>query len=164
MTNEQKIPSMKLIYDLSLRQFDFVDRAYESLTSRAAAMIGWTSIVLSIAMLVVKMAPNASSCWTVWFAVTVGGPAAAALVFAFLAHLPREVEQLPSPSTVYHHFALEPEETTALQLMVNIENAVQKNESVARKKRRLITVSIWCMVAVGAALAFWIVWAILQNI
>jgi hypothetical protein len=41
---EQRFPSLNVLYDLSVRKFEALEKAFDALNTRGAALLGWTSI------------------------------------------------------------------------------------------------------------------------
>jgi hypothetical protein len=143
--------SLNVIYDLSVKQFDFVDRAYESLTSRAASMIGWTSFITGVAIFLQKGLGES------WSRLLFGGSVCflgiMGLVSALLAYRTNEVEPWPHALLVYRGYAEKPEDETKLQLMADIEKAIKTNTKFLTAKSEHIDRAIKCLAGLSIALA-----------
>lgn len=147
----QNLPSLSVIYDISLKQFDFIDRAFDSLTSRAAAMIGWTSFITTAAIFVQSKMDEAM--WLrLLFSVCVFALAGLALVSSLRAYFRRDVEPWPSSLWFVENYAHETENDTLLQLMGNIETAIKKNTRLVYEKGRQVDLAVKSLAGLTAAL------------
>lgn len=136
--------SLNVIYDLAVRQFDFVDRAYDGLTSRAAAMVGWTSFVAAAATFIQDRIHGIAWCHML-FVVLTAILATTALACSLLAYLTGQIQAWPKATLAYEEFAGQPEEVTRLQMLANIEEAIRVNTDSVNAKSRRIRVAIWCL-------------------
>jgi len=130
-------PSLNVIYDLAVKQFEFVDRAYDALSSRAAAMVGWTSFVCTAAIYVHPRVPGPE-----WlhqgFVLIVGALALVALCNALLACRTTDMERWPDPTLVFGKYAEKEEDVTRLQMLWNIRDSTGANvKAVTRKGKRI---------------------------
>ena len=145
------LSSLNVVYDLSVKQFEFIDRSYDSLTSRAAALIGWTSFVSSIAIFVQgkldEMWP-----WKLVFGICVLALAGMGLVSALCAYFAKEVESWPHALQVYEGYAEKPEDETKLQLVADIESAIRKNTKLVNEKSRHVVRAIKCLASLSLVL------------
>jgi len=130
-------PSLHLAFEMSVRQFDFVDRAYDNLTARSAAMIGWMSFISSLAIAI--QARIQGPWWShALFVLSVSVLAIPALVHAFKAYKTKEMEPWPHGRRVYEQYGNKEDHVTRAVLLVAVENAIRRNsQHVADKARHI---------------------------
>ena len=146
-----KPPSLNVIYDIAMKQFEFVDRAYDALSSRAATMVGWTSFVCTAAIYVHPRLPGPEWLHHV-FVMTTGALALAALICSLLASRITDMERWPDPQLVFDKYSEKEEDTTRLQMLWNIRDSTLANVKAATKKGRRIKWAINCLSAVSLLL------------
>jgi hypothetical protein len=148
-------PSLNIVYDLAVKQFEFVDRAYDTLTTRAASLIGWTSFVASITIAVQKNIVN-----TPWlsasFSVWTGALASLSIAFALRAYWTRDVHPWPDSESVYNKYSMEPEDSTRAQMLANIQDIAKKNRALVDAKAKNVKVSTFFMSILGGTLTLFL--------
>src|SRR4051794_34868111 len=87
---ELPLPSLALVYDLAIRSYDYADRRYDTIGTRAAALIGFTSLLVTGAGTVVHRLSPYPSFWC-FAAIVFLGLTAFLLYHAVCALLAREV-------------------------------------------------------------------------
>lgn len=140
-------PSLNVIHDIAVRKFDAADKTFDSLNARAAAMIGWTSIILAASALVYQRLGHATV-----FAVVIVVLAAAAIGCACWAYGLADVPTWPNAEKHFELHAHLPESQTRLLIMSRLVGDEKRLRVVVRKKAHILT---WGYRAMAAS-ALWI--------
>jgi hypothetical protein len=156
-------PSLNLAFEMSVRQFDFVDRAYDNLTARSAAMIGWMSFISALA---IGIQTRMQGPW--WshalFVFSVSLLAIPALVHAFKAYKTREMEPWPHGRKVYEKYGNKEDHITRAVMLVAVENAIRCNSKYVAEKARHVSVAVRLLYVLSIALlVFLFVSFVLQS-
>lgn len=133
------LPSLTLVYDLALRSYDYADRRYDTIGTRAAALIGFTSLLVTGAGTVVhRLLPYAGLVWPA--AVVFLGLIGFLLYHAICAFFAREVPGLPAPEVLYHRYASHDERAFRSKMVSTIGSARDRYASACDWKARHLRV------------------------
>jgi hypothetical protein len=117
-------PSLSLAYDLALKTYDYADRRFDLLGTRAAAIIGFTSILVASASSVIpRLRPYREL--QVFGAIVFLGIIAYVLYHGVLAYKGRKVKALPDPSVLFAKCAPLTEDEFRVELMGQLTYACQ---------------------------------------
>jgi hypothetical protein len=102
------LPSLGLVFDAAVRSYDYADRRYDLIGTRAAALIGFTALLVTGAATVVqRLSPYPGLRLT---AVLVFLSQIGWLVYhAVQAYRARDVKGPPDPAVLYQTYAAHPE-------------------------------------------------------
>ena len=136
--------SMSVIYDLALRRHDFLDRTYDGLNARAAALIALTSLILANTGLVLGRIEGPTLRWS--FGAGIGLLLVILLIQALRAYWIGEVDALPDPDVLYGKQAYvgKSDDEIRDQVFQNLLASWDKNRKVVEKKTTRVRWALLC--------------------
>jgi hypothetical protein len=137
--------SLGLSYDAAVRKFEMLDRTFDTLNTRAAALIALSSLLLSASQGVMdrlKTHPTAQSALGVALFIAV----AHLLWHCLQAYRIREVQGWPWPSEFFAMYGNWPADATRLQFISDLDMACKQNGQDCMEKTRHLEKGLWTFV------------------
>ena len=129
-----ELPENDVAYECATKQFDFLDRAFDGLTARAATLMGWSALAVTGATYLqsrMELHP-----WARWvFTCAVFASSLMTFVFSALAFRLHDYRGWPkSRETLADYGRMNPEEAR-FRLTSDLIDAIDNNETVISIKR-----------------------------
>jgi hypothetical protein len=123
----QEVPlhSLSLVYDLALRSYDYADRRYDLIGTRASALIGFSSLLVTGAAVVVHRLSPYLGLWLFTASIFLG-LTTFLLYHGLLALFARQVHGLPAPEVIYARYVAHDERSFRIKMISTFGEAREK--------------------------------------
>jgi hypothetical protein len=155
----EDLPDNDVAYECAAKQFDFLDRVFDGITARAAAVMGWASLALAGAGYIqVRMDGHETARMVFVLAMMI--PSIVSIILAALILRRSNISAWPESRAVLEDYGTMSPKEAKFRLTCDLLDAIESNEVVLDARGRLLKVALAFSFVVLLAIISSVLWGL----